>query len=113
MKINFLQTLLLASLPLAIACTGSTEQSSVNAAAQEISIIPMPSKLEKKDGNFIVSEKTKFFAQQNNAEALRIANMLAGKFQKAAGFHVSVSQADGTNIPSMVCKPLTSYFLQK
>jgi hexosaminidase len=100
MKINFLQTLLLASLPLAIACTGSTEQSSVNTAAQEISIIPMPSKLEKKDGNFIVSEKTKIFAQQNNAEALRIANMLAGKFQKAAGFHVSVSQADGNNIPS-------------
>jgi hexosaminidase len=100
MKINFLQTLLLASLPLAIACTGSTEQNSVNTAAREISIIPMPSKLEKKDGNFIVSEKTKIFALQNNAEALRIANMLAGKFQKAAGFQVSVSRSDGNNIPS-------------
>ncbi len=98
MKKNLIKTILLASLPLAMACAGMNE-SSAAPQQEEISIIPLPAKMERTNTSFTVNKETQIFVQQGSAEALRIAKMLAEKFKKAAGFQIAVAESNGNSIP--------------
>ena len=98
MKKNLLNTILLASIAFVLACNNTDRNADTSQPQEEISIIPLPAKLEKTNASFTVNSKTKIFTQQGNAEALRIAKMLAEKFQKAAGFQFAVTESDGNNI---------------
>lgn len=97
MKLNLLKTVFLLSLPVAFACTDRSKKSEDITSGQEISIIPMPSNLQKTNGFFTVDEETKILIDKDNAEILGIANMLSQKFKKAAGLQIFVSQFDGKN----------------
>ena len=59
----------------------------------EISIIPMPQKLELTNSNFKITAKTKLKAQHHNVAALQMAKLLAEKFHQAAGFNLEVTEA--------------------
>jgi hexosaminidase len=57
---------------------------------QEISIIPLPVKLEQSTGSFEVNQKTSIVVPGEQEEVLRIASMLADKLQTATGFTIEV-----------------------
>lgn len=59
----------------------------------DISIIPMPEKLERTNSKFTITSKTRIVAQQGNREAMRIANLLAQKFQQVASYRITVEEA--------------------
>src|SRR4051812_20758893 len=67
--------------------------------AEEVSIIPQPMQLNKGQGQFEVKSETKIYAEKDNAEARRIAQLLSDKFGKAAGFPLEIADASGTNVP--------------
>ena len=80
---------------LAISCRHNTNATASSDAGQEISIIPLPSHVEKRNGSFEISPETKIVVESGNEEAGHIAIMLADKLQKAAGIKIGVSQANG------------------
>ncbi len=99
MKKNIIKTALFGGLSLIMACTNTNKDSNTQKQQEEISIIPLPAKLEKKNTNFTVNKETKIFAQQGNAEALHIAKMLAEKFKKAGGLQIPAEEYDGNSLP--------------
>lgn len=100
MKKYITKIALLLSLVFLITCADKTRNAGTQQLQEEISIIPLPAQMKKTGAGFTVNQNTKIIAQQGNAEALRIGKMLADKFQKAAGFQISATVADGNSIPS-------------
>ncbi len=98
MKKNVINAILFASLSLVIACSRAMNKSNSTPNQEEISIIPLPAKINKTNTSFTVNKETKIFALQDNSEALRIAKMLAEKFQKAAGLQITVEGFNGNQI---------------
>ena len=96
MKKNYTKIILLTVFALACIIINKTYAAPQQ---QEISIIPLPVKMERTATQFTINKKTKILAQQNNKEALRIAKMMAEKFQKAAGFKIDATEFNGNNIP--------------
>jgi len=86
MKNLFRTSLVIASLTLMLINTNA-QQSQV-----AISIIPMPEKLERTKSNFTIKPSTRIVAEQGDAEALRIANIFARKFQQASGYKLTVTE---------------------
>lgn len=78
-------------------CTGFNKQEEQLEQA-EVSIIPMPVSMKRTNSHFTVTSKTGIVVQQGHAEALRVAHMLAQKFENAAGFTVTVSEGNEQNL---------------
>src|SRR4051794_20543166 len=94
MKQMLLNTLLVASIAFVIACNATAQNPGTLQNEEEISIIPLPTNLQQKNGSFKINIETKILVQQGNAEALHIAKMLAEKLQNAAGLNIVVSEAN-------------------
>lgn len=62
----------------------------------DVGIIPMPEKLERTNATFTITNKTRIVAEQGNKEAVRIATMLASKFQQVAGYKINVEEGNKT-----------------
>jgi hexosaminidase len=58
----------------------------------EISIIPMPEKIQVNNSSFIIKPGTRIVADQGNAEAIRVANMFAKAINTAGGLNLVVAQ---------------------
>jgi len=86
MKKLFRSSLVTASLTLMLINTNAQQ------SKDEISIIPMPEKLERAKSNFTISPVTRIVAEQGDAEALRIANLFAKKLQQASGYKLVVTE---------------------
>lgn len=99
MKNNFIKAALVLIVPLAVSCNDNLNNTAVATQTEEISIIPLPSKIEKRGGSFTINSNTRIVAQKGNAEALRIAKMLSDKFQTSAGLQIPVSEEDGNSTP--------------
>ena len=57
-----------------------------------ISIIPWPQEVQVGKGHFVLNKNTVIVVPKNNADALRIAQMLADKLKKAAGITLPIRQ---------------------
>ncbi|MGZ8557198.1 MAG: beta-N-acetylhexosaminidase [Chitinophagaceae bacterium] len=90
---NILKFTLLAPVIWLMACNNSNE-TSTEKGELEISIIPLPSGMQRSNSNFTISKETKILAQQGNAEALQVAKMLSQKLQTAAGLEIEVKETD-------------------
>ncbi|CAN5302216.1 hypothetical protein BH23BAC1_BH23BAC1_22430 [soil metagenome] len=97
MKRIFLKLIIVLGLPFILACTRG-QQESAAIQQDELSIIPLPERIERTGTNFNVTPETKIYAQRGNSEALRIAQMLAGKFETAAGIQLAVAESEGADI---------------
>ena len=100
MKKILIKTILLAGFGFLIACNDTKDSANVKQELEEISIIPLPSNLEKKEGSFTVSDKTKIIVHKADDDVLRIAKMLAEKFRKAGGLEIEVTESNDKNIPA-------------
>lgn len=94
-KILFKKGLLVA-LTILVACNVSIGQPAKTQQKEVISIIPLPAQLQKGSGSFAINKGTRIVVQRGNREALRIAKMLSGKLQKAAGLVIPVSETTTT-----------------
>jgi len=63
---------------------------------REISIIPMPEKLERTNTGFTITNKTRIVAEPGNKEAMRIANLLAQKIHQVANYRITVEESNIT-----------------
>lgn len=86
------KVLVILSLFLVLASFAELQAQEGTANQGEVSIIPVPVRLEEISETFTVTSKTRIVVQKNNAEALRIAHMLAKKFQIAAELNLAVSE---------------------
>jgi len=82
MKKMLLNTMLFAIIAFVMVCSATAQSFDMSQTGEEINIIPMPAHLQQKRGSFTINKDTKIVVQQGNKEALRIAKMLATKFQK-------------------------------
>ncbi|HKG67713.1 MAG TPA: beta-N-acetylhexosaminidase [Segetibacter sp.] len=98
MRKNIGKAIFFATLVLAIACSANMNKATAAPEQEEISIIPLPSKMTRTNTSFTVNKKTKIFAFKGNNEAMHIAGMLSEKFQKAAGLQLTVAEFDGNRI---------------
>src|SRR4051812_4242784 len=94
MKKMLLSTMFFAIIAFVLVCSATAQSISTSQTGEEISIIPMPAHLQQKRGSFNINKDTKIVVQQGNGEALRIAKMLAVKFQQAAGLTIRVNEAN-------------------
>jgi hexosaminidase len=90
MKNIFLTGLI--AIVIALSLTRTEAQSKLS----DISIIPMPVKLETVNGRFIITKKTRIVAQPGNKEAVRIANLLAQKIHQVANYRITVEEGSIT-----------------
>ncbi|WP_207513441.1 beta-N-acetylhexosaminidase [Longitalea luteola] len=75
--------------------------SAVSQTTQEISIIPQPVSLEKKNTRFVLNAQTKIAADSKNADVQRIAGFFTGQVKKATGFALGqAAPAAKTNVIS-------------
>lgn len=88
----FGKTCIILSLFLVLASCKVVNEQEEQQEQEEISIIPMPASLQKNSETFRVTSKTRIVAQKDHAEALRMAHLLAQKFNKAAGFNLTVAE---------------------
>src|SRR5688572_14191370 len=86
MKFSIQKTLLLISLAVGLIDSYSQERK------EGISIIPAPEQMVMTNVSYTITPKTKIIVEHGNPDALRVANMLAEKFQTAAGFALSVME---------------------
>lgn len=93
MKKIVVNTILAASIAVVLACNDTSSSKGIIQTQENVSIIPMPAHLQQGTGHFAINKETKIVVQQGNAEALRVAKMLAEKLQKAAGFQIAVTGA--------------------
>jgi hexosaminidase len=96
MKIISFKTMVFVGISIVVACNNADSGVATTKPQEEVSIIPLPAQLQKKNGSFGINNETKIVVQQGNAEALRIGKMLAEKLQKAAGLEIAISEASGT-----------------
>ncbi|MEO8712510.1 MAG: beta-N-acetylhexosaminidase, partial [Parafilimonas sp.] len=96
MKKNYIIIILLAAIVLPCIIISKTYAAPQQ---QEISIIPLPVKMERTNTQFTINKNTKILAQKNNTEALRIAKMMADQLQKVAGFKIDATAFNGNTIP--------------
>ncbi|HEY8400911.1 MAG TPA: glycoside hydrolase family 20 zincin-like fold domain-containing protein, partial [Cytophagaceae bacterium] len=80
---------------LLISCAGNQE-SVVH--QKEVSIIPEPLHMEVGGGEFKITDATKIIAEKGNAEAVRIAMLLADRLNISGGFSINVEE--GMQSPS-------------
>lgn len=88
----FGKTCIILSLFLVLASCKVVNEQEEQQEQEEISIIPMPASLQKNSETFRVTSKTRIVAQKDHAEALRMAHLLAQKFNKAAGYNLTVAE---------------------
>ena len=98
MRKKIMKAIFFATLFLVIACSANMNKATAAPQQDEISIIPLPSKMTRMNTSFTVNNKTKIFAFKGNSEAMHIAGMLSEKFQKAAGLQLTVAEFDGNRI---------------
>ena len=56
----------------------------------EVSIVPVPMRVEKRDGFFVLDGKTTIQTKAGSPEAAAVGRYLAETVKKAAGFEISV-----------------------
>src|SRR4028118_1247254 len=98
MRKKIKKAIFFATLFLVIACSVNMNKATAAPQQDEISIIPLPSKMTRTNTSFTVNNKTKIFAFKGNSEARRVAVMLSEKFQKSAGLQLTVAEFDGNRI---------------
>ncbi len=79
-------------------CTQRQPETS-KVAVEEISIIPVPYKLEVTRGVFEITPETKIYAENGNPEAERMAETLIFKLANASGIALSLTRHPGGELP--------------
>ncbi|MFN3402588.1 MAG: beta-N-acetylhexosaminidase [Cytophagaceae bacterium] len=75
-------------------CNDQKDNSNVPA---EIRVIPAPLEIKSGTEYFFITRQTRITAQQDNDEAIRIANMFANKFNSASGYIIKVEESQSPN----------------
>ncbi len=94
MKNSFLTTVLFTFIACIMVCSAAAQSVRTSPQEDSISIIPLPTHLQIGNGHFVVNKNTRIVVQPGNADASRIAHMLALKFKKAAALNVEVDVAN-------------------
>ena len=57
-------------------------------------LLPKPTSISERAGNFTIAANTKIFAQEDNSEVVAIANLLAASFQAVSRNEISIGDAN-------------------